>query len=152
MSRADNLASNDKAVQDFVLDGEITESEMLEGTASGVKWLSLRRLRLGVSANLQASGFIALPSWLGGLVIQWANIQIYTNGVNGGTATVSLPMVFPNSFFGMVAIKSNTNLVNGAESVQAAPAGLSQAVISLDSASGNEGAGNRGVFYLAVGR
>lgn len=152
MSRADNLASNDQTVQDFVLDGEVSEQEVLEGSAQGAKWLSLRRLRMGVSASLDTTGFIALPSWLGGLVIQWANIQVYTNGVNGGTATVSLPMAFPSASFGVFAIKTNTRLVNGAETLQVAPTGLSQAVISLDSASGQEGAGNRDVFYLALGK
>lgn len=110
-----------------------------------------KKLRWGVSYLIAANGYLAFPTWLGGLVIQWASAQVYTNGANGGTSTVTLPMAFPNAFFGVLAIKKTTAWLNGAETFQAAPSGLSQAAISADSASGQEGAGNRDVFYFAVG-
>ncbi|TWC06441.1 MULTISPECIES: phage tail protein [unclassified Pseudomonas] len=110
-----------------------------------------KKLRWGVSLLVAPNGYLAFPSWLGGLIIQWATTQITTNGANGGTATVTLPMAFPNASFGVLAIRRTTNFLNGGETYQAAPSGLAQAVISIDSASGNEGAGARDVFYLALG-
>lgn len=111
-----------------------------------------KKLRWGVSHSIAANGFLALPSWLGGLVLQWATTPITTNGANGGSATVTLPMAFPNAAFGVLAVKRTTAILNGAETFQAAPSGLAQAVITVDSASGNEGSGTREVFYIALGK
>ncbi|WP_260956691.1 phage tail-collar fiber domain-containing protein [Pseudomonas citri] len=110
-----------------------------------------KKLRWGVSFLVGPNGYLALPSWLGGLIIQWATTQITTNGTGGGTATVTLPMAFPNASFGVLAIRRNTVFLNGGETYQAVPSGLAQAVISIDSASGNEGSGTRDVFYFALG-
>jgi hypothetical protein len=110
-----------------------------------------KKLRWGVSFLVGQNGYLALPSWLGGLIIQWATTQITTNGTNGGIATVTLPMAFPNASFGVLAIRRNTVFLNGGETYQAVPSGLAQAVISIDSASGNEGSGTRDVFYFALG-
>lgn len=90
MSRADTLAANDKAVKDFVLDGEISVAEVTAGAAQGRKWLSLRRLRLGFVASLTANGYIVFPSWLGGFIVQWA-----TTSHSGESIAVTLPLEFP---------------------------------------------------------
>lgn len=59
MSQADNFAINDKAVQDFVLTGEVTAAEVTAGAsvslASGpTKWMSLTRV-FGVITKLVAT-------------------------------------------------------------------------------------------------
>jgi|GEM_PF-3235622 len=92
MSRADGFAVNDKAVQDFVLDGEITDAEIAAGTVQGRKWFSLRRLRLGFACRLTTNGYIALPVWLGGFILQW--------GFSSNSAAergVMFPLEFPNA-------------------------------------------------------
>ena len=127
-----------------------TQAEVNAGTLDNVA-VTPKKLRWGVSYLIAANGYLAFPTWLGGLVIQWASAQVYTDGTKGGTSTVTLPMAFPTAFFGVLAIKKTTAWINGAETFQAAPSGLSQAAISADSASSQEGAGNRGVFYFAVG-
>lgn len=93
MSRADSLAVNDKAVQDFVLEGEISEAELTAGAAQGRKWFSLQRLRFGFQASLTANGYIVFPSWLGGIVMQWGAVSVGTDSL----ATVALPMSFANA-------------------------------------------------------
>lgn len=93
MSRADSLAVNDKAVQDFVLDGEVSEAEVAAGAAQGRRWLSLRRLRLGFQASLAASGYIVFPNWLGGLALQWGAVSVAVDSL----ATVALPITFANA-------------------------------------------------------
>lgn len=146
MSRADSLAATDKQVQDFVVNGEITEAEITNGAANGSKWLSLTRalflirsataaatealrgvlrvgtqaevnagalddvavtpkkLRWGFAAVIAANGYIILPTWLAGLVLQWGN----TTTLSGSTKTQSFPVAFPNECFGAVATARNT--------------------------------------------
>lgn len=96
MSRADNLAISDKAVQSFVLDGEITDAEVAAGVAQGRKWFSLRRLRLGFEASLTQNGYLVFPVWLGSLIIQW--------GVSaaGNSSDIAFPLAFTSSVFAVV--------------------------------------------------
>lgn len=109
MSRADNLAAQDKTVHDFVLDGEITEAEMSAGSADGHKWFSLRRLRFGFLASLTPNGYIVFPAWMGGLIIQWG---FYT--ASPTQSLVSFPMAFPNAVL-MKPIFGSENATSSAE-------------------------------------
>lgn len=127
-----------------------TQAEVNAGALDDVA-VTPKKLRWGVSYLIAANGYLALPVWLGSLVIQWATVQVYSSGVNGGSATVTLPMAFPATFFGILAIKKAAAFVNGADSVYATPASTSTATIHIDSASGQEGAGNRDIFYIALG-
>lgn len=100
MSRADSFAVNDKAVQDFVLEGEISEAEVTAGAAQGRKWFSLRRFLFGFLISLTPNGYIVFPVLLGGLIIQW--------GTSGNVASetrllVNYPIAFPNAVFAVVA-------------------------------------------------
>jgi len=98
MSRADVLAADDKAVQDFVKEGEISEPEIIAGTAQGSKWLSLRRLRVGFAVDLAQNGYIAFPTWLGGLIIQWGRIAAPTADRE---YEVKFPIPFPAELFNL---------------------------------------------------
>jgi hypothetical protein len=97
MSRADNLAVSDKAIQDFVLQGEISDAEISAGAALGSKWFSLRRLRMGFSLSATANGYIALPTWLGGLILQWGSATF--TSVSSGTFSqiINYPLTWPVS-------------------------------------------------------
>lgn len=92
MSRADNLAAQDKAVHEFVLEGEISEAEMTDGAVQGRRWFSLRRLRFGFDVSLATNGYIVFPFWLGGLILQWG----YSESAPSERA-VAFPLAFPST-------------------------------------------------------
>lgn len=58
-----------------------------------------KKLRWGVSYSLNQDGYLALPSWLGGIVFQWGQ----QDGINASGSTYSLPITFPNAGFSGVA-------------------------------------------------
>lgn len=111
MSRADVLALNDKVVQDFVLDGEATEAEVTAGAAQGRKWLSIRRLRMGFSLSATANGYIALPNWLGGIILQWG----YSSASSAERA-ITFPLAFPKACLAGFASLGRDPGTGGAES------------------------------------
>lgn len=100
MSRADNLAVNDKAAQDFVLQGEISEAEVTAGSAQGSKWLSLRRMRMGFAAKLSQNGYLTFPTWLGGLIIQWGRVATPSSDIE---YSVTFPIPFSSEVFNLQA-------------------------------------------------
>jgi hypothetical protein len=70
---------------------------------------------LGFAASSSANGYIKLPAWLSGLIIQWGHV---TTDINAGTVTVTFPLVFPTAAFVVVpttlsATDRITYVVNG---------------------------------------
>lgn len=67
-----------------------------------------KKLRWGVSMLLGANGYIALPAWLGGVILQWGVLtdipQATTApGAVGPVRDVSFPVAFPNEAIRAVA-------------------------------------------------
>lgn len=68
----------------------------INGGSDDTTAVTPKKLRLGVSLSLGVNGYIVLPTWLGGLVLQWGAVPL------AGTAsgTVNYPIAFPTACFG----------------------------------------------------
>lgn len=63
------------------------------------RFITPLKLRFGFAASFTTNGYIAFPSWLGGLVVQWG-----TGTTTAGTLTQNYPIPFPNAILGKYAI------------------------------------------------
>ncbi len=52
-----------------------------------------KKLRAGFSTSLGVNGYIALPTWLGGVIFQWG---YYSGSLDDLTALITFPVPFPN--------------------------------------------------------
>lgn len=75
-----------------------------------------KKLRWGFSVQLAQTGYVILPSWLGGIIFQWG-LGGYAD--NGGTY-INYPLTFPNSVFSVVATPEANASGSGADSVSCA--------------------------------
>ena len=85
----------------LLTDGNLATSQMAIDGTDDVSWLSPAKLKAvltnklfgAFAVSLGANGYLAFPSWLGGLIFQWGRI---TNAAVSGT-TANLAIAFPNS-------------------------------------------------------
>jgi hypothetical protein len=59
-------------------------------TNADLAWLTA-----GYASSLTANGYIKLPMWMGGLILQWGSKANCPN--NGASSTASFPVVFPTA-------------------------------------------------------
>lgn len=89
-----------------------TQGQTDAGTADDVA-ITPKKLRFGFSANLAPNGYISLPSFLGGLVIQWGRFIVpsYAIGsaVDGSGWDFALPISFPSTALLSTASFGNPN-------------------------------------------
>lgn len=110
-----------------------------------------KKLRWGISFSIGENGHIALPSWMGGLIIQWGSGAIPLNVASGvyftGTATATLSIPFPKKIFGVYPSIQNTP--NSLDTISVA--GLTLSSISLLGATTDSGFQVPSYWYFAIG-
>jgi phage-related tail fiber protein len=147
----------------ILLDGKATKgaaTEVFAGTAavatqtqtnSGTDNATIvtpRKLRAGFLSSFTENGFIAFPTWLGGLIIQWGRTAVLADG---SATNVSLPFTFPSttlqmwtSLYGSVSGDSAACRVSAGQFVS-----LSQINVSYNET--NSALGGSAVAWLCVG-
>lgn len=71
-----------------------SQAEINAGT-DDAKFVTSKKVRAGFAISLTASGYIAFPTWMSGLIIQWGAASV----TGGTTNTVMLPIAFPTGAF-----------------------------------------------------
>ena len=124
-----------------------TQAETETGTDDS-KAVTPKKLRWGFSYYLGQSGYIKLPNWLHGAIIQWGAVVI-TNG--GQDVLVTFPLAFPNQVFGVCASYRGAAFANNpGKGLTCTPVSLSQ--FNLNTFSTMEGSGDQAFFYISIGK
>ncbi|WP_243241487.1 phage tail protein [Pseudomonas atacamensis] len=79
---------------------KIATQVLTDGGVDDTAIVTPKKLRNGFSISLNPNGYIAFPSWLGGLVVQWGSIS---NVASAATAT-NFTMSFPNNSLAVVLV------------------------------------------------
>ncbi|MFJ2285939.1 phage tail protein [Pseudomonas iridis] len=129
---------------------KIATQALTDAGADDATIVTPKKLRAGFLSSFTANGYLAFPSWLGGLVIQWGSLSVI------GTATVPLPMAWPSAKCFGVWGTGQTGIdgsSGGSAWVESGVVGNSQIFLKVvtSSSSGNV-QGSRGVSWLAIGK
>lgn len=85
-----------------------TDAQMLD-SANDQVIVTPKKLRKGFAISLTTNGYIAFPSWLGGLIIQWGLFN-----ASGTASTVSFAIPFPSAVL-MKPVFGSENATSAAE-------------------------------------
>jgi hypothetical protein len=88
-----------------------TQAETDAGT-DNARFITALKLKNGFAASFVQNGYLKLPSWLGGFMIQWG----LANVASEAFATVSFNSAFTSSVFGVIATLKATGPDGGATS------------------------------------
>lgn len=120
---------------------KIATQALTDAGVDDVTIVTPKKLRWGFQILKGNAGYVVFPSWLGGLILQWGGGQTSA----GGTASVALPLVFPNAVLKAFVSASGTNSVATVGAVAANSIGLNCFI-------GSTGAGkSENVQFFVIG-
>lgn len=123
-----------------------TQAELNAGTAD--VWPDAATIFNGFVQSGTTTGYIKLPVWLGGLIIQWG----YNSDVSTAEVTITFPLAFPTACYNVQCTGDNTNPA-GAEIINTKDVTSSSFkwLGAIGSPSGVSPEGEKG-YWLAIGK
>lgn len=95
-SAAVNIATSvGQASESGIGGAAIATQDQTDAGVDDSAFITPKKLRWGVSFLLAQNGFVAFPSWMGGMILQWGKNNVGADT----TASVTLPVTFPNAAF-----------------------------------------------------
>ena len=144
----DGKAAKGAATEAFAGTAAVATQAQTNSGTDNATIVTPRKLRAGFLASFTENGFIAFPTWLGGLIIQWGRTATLPDGSG---LNVSLPLTFPattlqiwTSLYGSVSGDSAACRVSAGQFVS-----LSQINVSYNET--NSALGGSAVTWLCVG-
>ncbi len=119
-----------------------TQAEVEAGIMDDIL-VTPKKLRMGFSTVLSSSGYIAFPTWMGGLILQWMTAP---PTASGSSSVVTFPIAFPSSCRQLFA-GYRGGVVAGLSMPSFGDVGLTQATIY----NNNTSAGSMSPAVLAIG-
>lgn len=122
-----------------------TQAETDSGT-DDARAVTPKKLRAGVSLSLTSNGYIALPSWLGGIIFQWGRVN-----TTSGEGSVIFPISYTSSVYTVVA----TDITSGSY-LTVDGCGVSTPTLTGFNASSriitSGGAATTAVYWISIGK
>lgn len=126
-----------------------TQAETDAGT-DDAKFVTPKKLRFGFSASLNTNGYIAFPSWMGGLILQWGLDN--TNLLQNSSRLITYPLAFTSLPFFISAQHDGTFITGITDTaVLATRTSLTQITFSKGS-NGGGSASDGPTFWFALGK
>lgn len=103
-----------------------------------------KKMKWGFSINLSPTGYIIMPAWLGGLIIQWGSLTTET----AGKAFVTFPVAYPNACLNVTIGETTASDTSGNiwASQAASRTGFTGIVRNIAGAPVSDGA-----YYFSIG-
>lgn len=125
-----------------------TQTEVDAGD-DDAKAVTPKKLRWGVSYSLGGSGYLALPSWMGSVIIQWGSFSSINSTNKDNWPTNQYPIAFPSGVYANVGMHSGGG---------ATVTGLNMIIDTINNSSFTSGCsgGSSGTTYsgkfIAIGK
>ncbi|MBK5299729.1 MULTISPECIES: phage tail protein [Gammaproteobacteria] len=128
-----------------------TDAQMLD-SANDAVMATPKKLRKGFAISLAAAGYIAFPTWLGGLILQWSKTAPGNVPANGGqSVSASWPITFPNAVYLAGASCDGTGATANVVGAFVFNVGLSTVGVAATNFSGSLQS-TQGTYFWGIGR
>lgn len=129
-----------------------TQAQTNAGAADDVA-VTPKKMRAGFALSLADSGYIAFPTWMGGLIIQWGAATYAGTVDSDGTATAAFtfPIAFPNATIEVISSLAVANYGKGGSTYVRSFNGNTGGTMIFWNAPVNGTWGSVSARYMAIG-